>query len=323
MKRVLITGICGQDGAYLAKLLLAKGYTVYGLVRRVDDNVEARSRLMTLGIAREIVFVEGDLRGPSTLVVALQKAQPDEVYNLAGQSSVRQAWENPAETALINGVGVCNLLEAMRQYAPQARLFQASSAEMFGHVSSYSAGEEQCLRPRSPYGASKAYAHQLVTSYRTAYGMHASCGILFNHESPLRGPEFVTRKITRAVAQIKLGKAKYLQLGNLEARRDWGHAHDYVRAMWLMMQQENADDYVLATGVSHSVREFAETAFACVDLNATDYMRFEKSLERPSDIPVLTGNSKKAQDRLGWKLDYSFAEMVREMVAADLKNPTN
>jgi GDPmannose 4,6-dehydratase len=323
MKRALITGICGQDGAYLAKLLLGKSYAIYGLVRRVDDNVDARARLVTLGIAREIVFVEGDLREPSTLVAALQKAQPDEVYNLAGQSSVRQAWEKPTETALINGVGVCNLLEAMREYAPQARLFQASSAEMFGATSSGPTSEEQCLRPRSPYGASKAYAHQMVTSYRSAHGMHASCGILFNHESPLRGLEFVTRKITRAVADIKLGKAKDLQLGNVDARRDWGHAQDYVRAMWLMLQQDSADDYVLATGISHSVREFAETAFACVGLNAADYLRFEKSLERPSDIPVLTGNSKKAQDQLGWKLDYSFAEMVREMVAADLKNPTN
>jgi GDPmannose 4,6-dehydratase len=313
MKRALITGICGQDGAYLAKLLLTKGYTIYGLVRRVDDNVEARARLLTLGIATEIVFVEGDLREPSTLVEALKKAQPDEV---------RQAWEKPVETALINGVGVCNLLDAMREHTPRTRLFQASSAEMFGNVNSGSADEEQCLRPRSPYGASKAYAHQLVTSYRAAYGMHASCGILFNHESPLRGPEFVTRKITRAVAQIKFGKARDLQLGNVEARRDWGHAQDYVRAMWLMMQQENADDYVLATGVSHSVREFAETAFDCVGLNAADYLRFEKSLERPSDIPVFTGNSKKAQDQLGWKLDYSFAEMVREMVAADLESPT-
>jgi GDPmannose 4,6-dehydratase len=323
MKRALITGICGQDGAYLAKLLLGKSYAIYGLVRRVDDNVEARARLVTLGIARKIVFVEGDLREPSTLVAALQKAQPDEVYNLAGQSSVRHAWEKPTETALINGVGVCNLLEAMRKYAPQARLFQASSAEMFGVTSSGSTSEEQCLRPRSPYGASKAYAHQMVTSYRSAHGMHASCGILFNHESPLRGLEFVTRKITRAVAQIKLGKAKDLQLGNVDARRDWGHAQDYVRAMWLMLQQESADDYVLATGISHSVREFAETAFSYVGLNAADYLRFEKSLERPSDIPVLTGNSKKAQERLGWKLDYSFAEMVREMVAADLENPIN
>ncbi len=319
MRRALITGITGQDGAYLAQLLLGLGYEVHGLVRRSASAGLARSRLIWLGIDEQVKLHDGDIVDLASLVRVLDRVRPQEIYNLAAQSFVQASWQQPCLTGLVTGLGAVNLLEAIRISGLDTRFYQASSSEMFG----LSAQPRQCettpFRPRSPYGAAKLYAHGMTVNYRESYGLHASSGILFNHESPLRGVEFVTRKITCAVARIKLGLQQKLRLGNLDARRDWGHARDYVRAMWLMLQQDSPADYVIATGRARSVREFCGLAFAYVGLDADDFVEVDRGLLRPADIDALTGDAAKAKAQLGWEPTIGFAEIVQEMVEADLR----
>jgi GDPmannose 4,6-dehydratase len=312
--RALITGITGQDGSYLAEFLLGRGYEVYGLVRRSSserfDRLEAvRDRLHLL---------HGDLLDQASLVRALQLARPREVYNLAAQSFVPTSWIEPTLTAEFTAVGVTRLLEALRQVAPQARFYQASSSEMFGKVRETPQRESTPFHPRSPYGVSKAYGHFITVNYRESYGLHASSGILFNHESPRRGMEFVTRKITHAAARISLGLQQELRLGNLEARRDWGFAGDYVEAMWLMLQQDAAEDYVIATGETHSVREACQLAFGELGLDWSRYVVEDESLLRPAEVDLLIGDASKARARLGWAPRVAFDGLMRMMVRADV-----
>ncbi|MGH8083055.1 MAG: GDP-mannose 4,6-dehydratase [Lysobacter sp.] len=316
-KSALITGITGQDGAYLSKLLLDKGYQVSGvLARRSTDTLW---RLRELGIDKEVNLIDGDITDISSLIRAMQASRADEVYNLGAQSFVGSSWQQPVLTAQIDGVGVLNVLEAVRIVNPQARFYQASTSEMFGLIQAEMQDERTPFYPRSPYGVAKLMGHWATVNYRESHGMHASSGILFNHESPLRGIEFVTRKVTDAVARIKLGLAEKLPMGNIDAKRDWGFAGDYVEAMWLMLQQEVADDYVIATGVTTTVRDMCEIAFSHVGLNYQDYVVIDEKFMRPAEVDVLLGNPAKAERALGWKPKTSLSELITMMVEADLR----
>jgi GDPmannose 4,6-dehydratase len=317
-KTALVTGITGQDGAYLAELLLSKGYEVHGLARRSSTSDVNLSRLEWLGIAREVRIVDGNLLDLSGLIRTLQSVKPDEVYNLAAQSFVRSSWQQPILTGQVTGIGVANVLEAVRIAWPQARFYQASSSEMYGLVQEPFQSEKTPFYPRSPYAVAKLYGHWLTVNYRESFGLHASSGILFNHESPLRGIEFVTRKVTDAVAQIKLGLSDKLSLGNIDAQRDWGHSKDYVRAMWLMLQQDQADDYVVATGRTSTVRKMCEIAFAHAGLVMEDHLVIDPAFFRPAEVDVLLGDASKAARVLGWTSQITLEEMIKEMVDADI-----
>ena len=331
MKQALITGITGQDGSYLAELLLQKGYKIYGIMRRksgVDyGNAEH--------IKDKINFIYADMTDMASLVTAVKTSQPDEVYNLAAQSFVGTSWEQPILTTEINALGVTNILEAVRTTKPDARLYHASTSEMFGLVQEIPQTEKTPFYPRSPYGVAKLYGHWMVKNYRESYDMFCCSGILFNHESERRGKEFVTRKITDAVARIKNGLQDCIELGNMDAKRDWGHAEDYVKAMWLMLQQDVADDYVIATGETHTVREFVELAFGCVDVSVKwqgegvdevgvdaktgeVVVRINPKFYRPAEVELLLGSPGKAEAALGWKREVPFNELVNRMVKNDL-----
>jgi GDPmannose 4,6-dehydratase len=315
MMRALITGVTGQDGSYLAELLLEKGYEVYGLVRR--SSLEKFDRIQ-LCIDR-ITLVEGDLTDQSSLDHIIQAVQPDEVYNLAAQSFVPASWSQPVLTADVTGLGVVRVLEAIRKHQPKAKFLQASSSEMFGKVQESPQNEASRFYPRSPYGAAKVFGHHITVNYRESYGVFACSAISFNHESPRRGLEFVTRKVTHQVARIKCGLASKLLMGNLEAERDWGFAGDYVKVMWMMLQQPKAEDYVIATGETHSVQELLETAFSAAGLDWHKYVEIDPKLIRPAEVDHLCGNSAKARERLGWKPTTSFTQLIQMMVAADLR----
>jgi GDPmannose 4,6-dehydratase len=318
-KTALITGITGQDGAYLAQFLLDKGYAVHGLVRRSSHLGILDHRLRWLGILDRVQLIEGDLVDLSSLVRVVQAVRPDEVYNLAAQSFVASSWHQPILTSNVTGLGALHMLEALRIARPEARFYQASSSEMFGLIQETEQDENTPFYPRSPYGVSKLYAHWMTVNYRESFGMHASSGILFNHESPLRGTEFVTRKVTLGVARIKLGMARELRLGNIEAKRDWGHARDYVRAMWLMLQQDRADDFVVATGTTTSVRDMVRIAFAHVGLDMAEHLVIDPELFRPAEVDVLLGNPAKAEAVLGWRPEIALEALITEMVDADLQ----
>jgi GDPmannose 4,6-dehydratase len=316
-KSALITGITGQDGAYLARLLLTKGYRVFGvLARRSSETVW---RLGHLGILGDVTLIDGDLVDMTSILRALDTSSPDEVYNLAAQSFVATSWRQPLLTANVTGIGALHVLEAIRIHAPKARFYQASTSEMFGLIQAEWQNETTPFYPRSPYGVAKLFAHWSTVNYRESFGLHASSGILFNHESPLRGIEFVTRKVTDGVARIKLGKAKDLRLGNIDAKRDWGFAGDYVDAMWRMLQQERPDDYVVATGVSTTVRDMCRIAFEHVGLNAEKHIVVDPQFLRPAEVDVLRGNPTKARERLGWMATTSLEELIVMMVDADLR----
>lgn len=319
MKRALVSGITGQDGAYLSAFLLEKGYQVHGLVRRSASSDVVNSRLIWLGVADRVTLHDCNLTDLSSLLRVFQEVKPHEIYNLAAQSFVRSSWQQPVLTGMVTGLGATNMLEAMRSVCPEARFYQASSSEMFGLAQQPQQSEETPFYPRSPYAAAKLYAHWMTVNYRESFGFHASNGILFNHESPLRGIEFVTRKITDGVARIKLGMKTTLALGNLEAKRDWGHARDFVRAMWMMLQQETPDDYVIATGRTASVGEFCHMAFAHVGLRADQHVVVDSNYFRPADVEFLQGNPAKAKAKLGWESETSLEMLVREMVDSDLK----
>jgi GDPmannose 4,6-dehydratase len=313
-RRALITGITGQDGAYLADFLLDKGYEVHGMVRRSStENFERIDNLRP-----RLALHQADLLDQLSLVRLIERVQPDELYNLAAQSFVPTSFAQPLLTGEFTGLGVTRLLEAIRLVNPRIRFYQASSSEMFGTVKQEPQTEDTPFYPRSPYGAAKAYAHWITVNYRESYGLFACSGILFNHESPLRGREFVTRKITDAVARIHCGRQQHLDLGNLDAQRDWGFAGDYVRAMWLMLNHEKPDDYVVATGVKHSVREFVELAFQRVGRDWRDHVRIDQQLFRPADVNTLCGNAEKIRRALGWTPRVGFAELVHMMVDADV-----
>lgn len=315
MKTALITGITGQDGSYLAELLLDKGYKVYGLVRRTSTPIMVNIE----HILDKIELVSGDLTDLSSLIRIMEQIQPDEIYNLAAQSFVGTSWEQPILTGNVTGLAVTNMLEAVRIVKPEARFYQASSSEMFGKVVETPQKETTPFYPRSPYGVAKVYGHWITINYRESFNMYACSGILFNHESPRRGVEFVTRKITDAVAKIKLGLANELRLGNLDAKRDWGFAGDYVKAMWLMLQQDTPDDYVISTGETHTVQEFVEIAFSHVGLKWEDYVVIDEKFVRPAEVDLLLGDCTKAKEKLGWQLDVSFEQLVKMMVDEDLK----
>jgi GDPmannose 4,6-dehydratase len=313
-RRALITGITGQDGSYLAELLLEEGYEVFGMVRRSStENFERITHL-----ADRITLVQGDLLDQLSLDAVLRSSEPYEVYNLAAQSFVPTSWRQPVLTAEFTAVGVTRILEAIRSFDPSIRFYQASSSEMFGKVREVPQTELTPFYPRSPYGVAKAYGHFITVNYRESYGLFAVSGILFNHESPRRGLEFVTRKISDGVARIKLGLADELRLGNLDAKRDWGFAGDYVRAMWQMLQQDEPTDYVIATGEEHSVREFVDLAFAHVGIDPAERVVVDQEFMRPAEVDHLVGNSAKARDELGWEPKISFQELVEMMVDADL-----
>ncbi|QND59325.1 GDP-mannose 4,6-dehydratase [Mesorhizobium huakuii] len=318
-KTAFITGVTGQDGAYLSKFLLEKGYEVHGLLRRSASADVVGSRLKWLGVADKIVLHDGNLTDLSGLIRVLQDVRPAEVYNLAAQSFVKSSWQQPLLTGNVTGIGAANVLEAVRITCPETRFYQASSSEMFGLIQEPIQSEKTPFYPRSPYAAAKLYAHWMTVNYRESFGLHASSGILFNHESPLRGIEFVTRKITDAVARIKLGLQDKLALGNLDAKRDWGHARDYVEAMWLMVQQDTASDYVVATGKTVSVRDFCKLAFEHAGLNMEDHVSIDERFLRPAEVEVLHGNPTKAKEKLGWEAKTSLKELVIEMVEADLE----
>jgi GDPmannose 4,6-dehydratase len=315
-KKALITGVTGQDGAYLAKLLLGKGYDVYGLLARRSTNT--LWRLEYLGIENDVKLIDGDLVDPTSLIRAIERSEADEIYNLGAQSFVGASWNQPLLTAQSTGVGVANILEAVRIVNPKARFYQASTSEMFGLIQEPMQSETTPFYPRSPYGAAKMYGHWMTVNYRESFGIHASSGILFNHESPLRGIEFVTRKVTDGVARIKLGKQKKLLLGNIDAKRDWGFAGDYVEAMWLMLQQERPDDYVVATGVTTTVREMCRIAFNHVGLNHEDHVEIHPDFYRPAEVDVLLGNPKKAYENLGWRAATSLHDLITMMVDVDI-----
>ncbi len=314
-KKALITGITGQDGSYLAELLLEKNYEVYGLVRRLSTPNNARIS----GIIDKVNLVEGDLTDESSLNSLMREVRPDEVYNLAAQSFVGTSWNQPVLTGDVTGMGVVRLLEAVRYFAKNARVYQASSSEMFGKVSETPQNENTKFYPRSPYGCAKVYAYWMCVNYRESYNMHISNGILFNHESPRRGLEFVTRKITDTVAKIYLGKATELCLGNLESKRDWGYAKDFVEAMWLMLQQKKPDDYVIATGEAHSIKEFVELAFDIVNLDWKKYVKSDPKFFRPAEVDHLVGDSSKAKKIFGWEPKVKFKELAEMMVKADIE----
>jgi GDPmannose 4,6-dehydratase len=313
--RALITGITGQDGSYLADLLLAKGYQVFGMVRR--SSTETFERIDH--IRDRVTLVQADLLDPTSLIKALREVDPQEIYNLAAQSFVPTSWSQPVLTGEFTGLGVVRMLEAVREVCPSARFYQASSSEMFGKVREVPQNELTPFHPRSPYAVAKTYGHYITVNYRESYGLFAVSGILFNHESPRRGREFVTRKITDGAARIKLGLARELRLGNLDAQRDWGYAGDYVKAMWQMLQQDVPEDYVIATGQTHSVREFLEIAFEHLNLHWQDYVVQDPQYMRPAEVDQLVGDAGKARRQLGWQPSLSFTELVRRMVDADLE----
>lgn len=314
MKRALITGITGQDGSYLAELLLKKGYKVYGLTRRSSTSVTSRINHL-LG---DIELIPGDLLDQTSLFEAVEQSNPDEVYNLAAQSFVQTSWNQPVLTSEFTATGVTRVLEAIRKIKPKARFYQASSSEMFGKVQAVPQIESTPFYPRSPYGVAKLYGHWITINYRESFNMHASSGILFNHESPRRGIEFVTRKITYNVALIKNGLANELRLGNLDAKRDWGFAGDYVEAMWMMLQQDNPDDFVVATNETHTVKEFVELAFSRADLDWQKYVKLDERFMRPAEVDLLIGSYDKAKKVLGWEPKTSFKELVNMMVDSDM-----
>jgi len=314
-KTALITGITGQDGSYLAELLLEKGYDVYGLVRRLSTPNIGRIE----HILHDITLIEGDLTDQCSLNNAVDICKPEEVYNLAAQSFVGTSWTQPVATGEVTGLGALRVLEAVRQRCPDARVYQASSSEMFGKVQETPQRETTPFYPRSPYGIAKVYAYWATVNYRESYDMFACNGILFNHESPRRGIEFVTRKITDGVARIACGLDKEIRLGNLDAMRDWGFAGDYVKAMWMMLQQESADDYVVATGEAHSVREFVEIAFSEVGLNYEDHVIVDPKFFRPAEVTFLLGDPSKAKERFGWTPEVSFEKLVKMMVRSDVE----
>ena len=317
MKSALITGVTGQDGKHLTKLLLSKNYRVFGLLNG-QNNSEAKELKRD---HPEVILIPGDLTDFSSLIDALHKSQPDEIYNLGAISFVGMSFEQPELTANVTGLGPLRILEAIRRLGIDSKFYQASSSEMFGKVRTTPQNELTPFYPRSPYGVAKVFAHNITINYREAYGIRASCGILFNHEGENRGYEFVTRKITSSIAKIKLGKIKKFSLGNLEARRDWGYAGDYVEAMWLMMQQENMEDFVIATGIAHSVRDFVLKALECADL-PTDierFVEFDKQLLRPSEVDLLIGDANKAFGKLGWRPKTDFDQLVSLMVENDLR----
>jgi GDPmannose 4,6-dehydratase len=312
-KRALITGITGQDGSYLAELLLSKGYTVYGMVRRSSTENFARIE----HLREKISLIQGDLLDANSLEKVLRTAKPNEIYNLAAQSFVPASWDQPILTGEFTALGVARLLEAMRTTCPEARFYQASSSEMFGKVLEVPQRESTPFYPRSPYGVAKVYGHYITVNMRESYALFASSGILFNHESPRRGLEFVTRKISRSVAAIKLGLQKHLELGNLDARRDWGFAGDYVDAMWRMLQQDHPGDFVVATGSTHSVKEFVDAAFAAVNMKTEECVRIRADLIRPAEVDLLVGDPSKAKAILGWTPKVDFLGLVEMMVKAD------
>jgi GDPmannose 4,6-dehydratase len=316
-KSALITGITGQDGAYLAKHLLDEGYDVHGLfARRTADTLW---RLRSLGVDRRVHLIDGDLTDVASLMRAMETSRAEEVYNLAAQSFVATSWQQPLLTGYVTGLAVAAVLEAIRVFNPKARFYQASSSEMFGKVSVAIQDENTPFYPRSPYGASKLYGHWITVNYRESFGIHASSGILFNHESPLRGLEFVTRKVTDAVARIKQGKQKELRLGNIDAKRDWGFAGDYVVAMHLMLQQDSPDDYVVATGRTMSVRDMCRIAFSHVGLDYEPHVVIDPKLYRPAEVDLLQGNPAKAKARLGWEAKTELPELIAMMVDADMR----
>lgn len=317
-RKALITGVTGQDGAYLSKFLLEKGYDVYGVVRRSSSGGVQDSRLRWLGVKKDVNIVDGDLADLSSLARLVKSIQPDEVYNLGAQSFVGTSWDQPILTGKITALGVTNLLEAVRLEKPDARFYQASSSEMYGLIQETHQSETTPFYPRSPYAVAKLYGHWITVNYRESFGLHASSGILFNHESPLRGIEFVTRKVTDGVARIKLGMESELRLGNIEAKRDWGHARDYVKAMWLMLQQDEADDYVVATGITTTVRDMCNIAFKHVGLKPDDHIVIDEKLFRPAEVDILLGDPAKAKAKLGWEPETTLEDMIHEMVDADL-----
>jgi GDPmannose 4,6-dehydratase len=314
-KRALITGITGQDGSYLADLLLEKGYDVHGMVRRASTETFQRLE----HIRDQITLHTGDLLDQRSLGDVMREVEPDEIYNLAAMSFVAASWTQPVLTADFTGVGVTRMLEAMREVAPDARFYQASSSEMFGKVREVPQNEDTPFYPRSPYGVAKAYGHFITVNYRESYDLFACSGVLFNHESPRRGLEFVTRKVTHGAAAIKLGLNDTLALGNLDAKRDWGYALDYVEAMWLMLQQDEPDDFVIATGEAHSVRELVDISFQQVGLDPDEYVKLDPRFLRPAEVDHLIGDFAKAREKLGWEPRTSFEELVRLMVDADLE----
>lgn len=312
--RAVITGITGQDGSYLAEFLLQKGYEVFGIVRRSSiDNCDRISHLM-----EQIRFLQADLLDQSSIITALREAQPQEVYNLAAQSFVPTSWHQPVLTGEFTALGVTRMLEAIRAVDPTIRFYQASSSEMFGKPIETPQRESTPFHPRSPYGVAKVYGHYITVNYRESYSLYACSGMLFNHESPRRGVEFVTRKITQGVAQIKLGRARELRLGNLNAERDWGFAGDYVAAMWLMLQQEKPDDYVVGTGVAHSVADFVQSAFRSAGLDWQEFVKVDQTLFRPAEVDHLRADPSKAKRQLGWEPQVSFSELVDMMVDHDV-----
>ena len=316
-KTALITGITGQDGSYLAELLLEKGYTVYGMVRRAStENFDRIEHLRD-----RIILRQGDLLDQLSLISLIEEAQPDEIYNLAAQSFVPTSWTKPLLTGDFTALGVTRMLEAIRFVNPKIKFYQASSSEMFGKVKEVPQSIETPFYPRSPYGVAKVYGHFITVNYRESYDMFACSGILFNHESPRRGREFVTRKVSDGVARIKLGLAEELRMGNLDAKRDWGFAGDYVKAMWLMLQQDKPDDYVVATGETHSVKELIEVAFAHVDLDWEKYVKIDEKFYRPAEVDLLIGDPTPAKEALGWKTEVDFPGLVKMMVDADLERP--
>lgn len=320
-KSAIITGIYGQDGAYLAKLLLEKNYKVYGFIARRSTPVDWR--LKELNINDKIEFIEGDLTDLSSLIRAVEIAQPDEFYNLGAQSFVGTSWNQPILTAQSTGLGVLNCLEAIRIVKPDIKFYQASTSEMFGLIQEPIQSEKTPFHPRSPYGVSKMFGHWMTINYRESFDIFGCCGILFNHESPLRGIEFVTRKVTDAVARIKLGCQDDLHLGNIDAKRDWGFAGDYVEAMWMMLQQDKADDYVIATGRTITVRDMCKIAFDYVGLNYEDYVVIDPKFYRPAEVDLLLGNPEKAKNILGWEAKTSLEDLIKMMVDADLRRVNN
>lgn len=314
MKTALITGITGQDGSYLADLLLEKGYRVIGMVRRTSTvNFDRISHIQD-----KIVLAQGDLLDQVSLVDVMKEYRPDEIYNLAAQSFVPTSWRQPVLTGEFTALGVTRMLDAMRMVVPEGRFYQASSSEMFGKVQDVPQTERTPFYPRSPYGVAKVYGHWITVNYRESYGLFACSGILFNHESPRRGLEFVTRKVTLGAARIKLGLAEELPMGNLEAQRDWGFAGDYVRAMWLMLQQDEPEDFVVATGKTHSVRELLDVAFGYLGLAPADYVRVDERFIRPADVDRLVGDATKAREKLGWVPEVTFEELISMMIEHDL-----
>jgi GDPmannose 4,6-dehydratase len=311
--RALVTGVTGQDGSYLAEFLLDKGYEVYGMVRR--SSVENFNRIEH--IRDKLKFVQADLLDQLSIIDAIKESRPDEIYNLGAMSFIPISWKQPVLTGEFTGLGVTRMLEAARHMNKNVKFYQASSSEMFGKAREIPQNEKTPFYPRSPYGVAKVYGHYMTVNYRESYDMFACSGILFNHESPRRGLEFVTKKVTYGAAKIKLGLADSLYLGNLDAKRDWGYAEDYIEAMWLMLQQNTPEDYVISTGESHSVKEWVETSFRCLDLDWRKYVKIDKRFIRPVDVDLLVGDSSKAEKKLGWKTKVSFNELVKIMVEYD------